>query len=101
MNGLNFKVDTGINVYGIDVLAGVPLGQNRAWMPYGKVGDGWGDPTNDMSGGTQNAIRYGVGIAWRLSDRFSLSGQFMHQNFGSSNGNYTNNNCAVGASFHF
>lgn len=101
VNGTTFKVDTGTNVYGIDVLAGFPLGDMGAWMPFAKIGYGWGDPTGDLSGGTQKSVRYGAGVAWRMSDNFSLFAQFMHQNFGSDNGNYTNNNYTVGAGFHF
>ncbi|MGA7966620.1 MAG: porin family protein [Gammaproteobacteria bacterium] len=101
VNGSNRKVDTGTNVYGVDVLAGVPLGQDGSWMPFAKVGYGWADPTGDMSGGTQDAMRYGAGIAWRLSDSLSLFGQYMYQDFGSNIGNYTNNNFTVGASLHF
>lgn len=101
VNGSPQKVDTGTNVYGVDVLAGVPFGQMGAWMPYAKVGWGWADPTGDLSGGTKNSVRYGVGIAWRMADRFSVFGQFMHQNLGSDTGHYTNDNYTLGVNFHF
>lgn len=101
VNGTTQKVDTGTNVYGIDVLAGFPLGATGAWMPYAKVGWGWADPTGDLSGGTKNSVRYGLGVAWRISDRFSINGQYMHQNLGSDTSHYTNDTYTVGIGFHF
>jgi len=101
VNGTSLQIDTGTNVYGADVLAGFPLGPMNDWMPYAKAGYGWGEPTGDLTGGTQDSWRYGAGVAWRVHTNLAVNFQYMHQNFGGSNSNYTNDNFTVGASWHF
>lgn len=94
----------GTTTYGIDLLAGFPVGAMSRWMPYVKIGYGWGKlhGANGATSGSENAPRYGLGVAWRLTRRFSLNAQYMHQNFGGGgNDNLQNNNWTVGATWHF
>lgn len=101
-HNLNFggSAKFGTNVYGADVSFGFPLGATGSYMPYAKVGYGWANGTGQL-GGSGNAVRYGAGFEWRLSDVLGLNFQFMHQNFGSSNQGLINNNWTVGANWHF
>lgn len=103
ITGTAVSVDTGSNVYGIDALAGFPLGLMGQWLPYVKVGYGWADPTGDLSQfiGTQDSWRYGAGIEWALHQQFSITFEYLYQDFGSGNASYTNQNFLVGAVWQF
>ncbi len=93
----------GTTTYGLDLLAGFPVGRMSAWMPYVKVGYGWGKlHGNGTSSGSEHAGRYGLGVAWKFTRNLSLNAQFMHQNFGGSgNDNLQNNDWTIGATWHF
>lgn len=92
--------DVGTNVYGVDVLAGIPLGDGT-WMPYLKVGYGWADFTGDANVSTQNAMRYGLGVEWRVTQGIGVAFQYMYQKFGSDVANWKNENLTAGVNFHF
>ena len=92
--------DFGSEVYGVDGLVGFPVGEQGNFMPYLKVGYGHLKATGDASG-SENDMRYGAGLQWRLSNPFSLSVQYMYQKLGSSSGNWKNETFAVGATYHF
>jgi len=72
-------------------------------MPYVKVGYGWATlEGKGTSSGTENAVRYGAGIAWMPVRHLSFNVQYMHQNFGSGSADsLQNNNWTVGATWHF
>lgn len=93
----------GTKVYGLDVLAGFPVGTMSKWMPYVKLGYGWANLQGSRtSSGSENAVRYGAGIAWMPIRHLSFNVQYMHQNFGSgANDNLQNDNWTVGATWHF
>ncbi len=92
----------GTKGYGVDVLAGFPVGDAGAWMPYVKVGYGWLSGHGSASGSnTDSSIRYGAGVAWKFHQNLSLQAQYMFQKLGSSNGNLKNNNLSVGISYYF
>lgn len=93
----------GSKVYGVDVLGGFPVGDAGAWMPYVKVGYGWIKlhGSDVQSSSTENSIRYGLGVAWKLQPNLSLQAQYMYQDLGSSNGNFKDTNLSVGAAWHF
>lgn len=93
----------GSKVYGVDVLGGFPVGDTGAWMPYVKVGYGWIKlhGSNVQGGSSENSIRYGLGVAWKLQPNLSLQAQYMYQDLGSSNGNFTDTNLSVGVAWHF
>lgn len=97
------SADVGTSVYGVDALAGFPLGQSGAWMPFLKLGYGWADFTGNGSTGVgnQSAARYGAGVAWRLTPLLGLNFQYMYQKFGSDVSNWKNQNFTVGVSVHF
>jgi len=101
IKGTSSQVDAGTNTYGGDLRAGFPIGSDGAWMPYGKLGYGWAEPTGDLTGGSWSAWRFGGGVVWRMHRNFSLDFQYIHQNLGSGSGDYTNDNFTVGASWHF
>ncbi len=96
-------VNFGTEVYGVDLLAGFPVGDTGAWMPYVKVGYGWAKLHGDNVSGssTENSIRYGVGVGWMMTQGLSLHVQYMYQDLGSSNGNFTNSDLSVGVTWHF
>lgn len=93
----------GTNTYGIDFLGGFPVGSMSHWMPYVKLGYGWANLQGSRtSSGSENAVRYGAGIAWMPIRHLSFNVQYMHQNFGSgANDNLQNDNWTVGATWHF
>lgn len=95
--------DVGTNVYGVDVLAGFPLGSSGAFMPFVKVGYGWANFTGNASNGvsTQNAMRYGAGVEWRLNDAIGINFQYMYQDFGGDVSHWKNQNFTGGVNFHF
>lgn len=91
----------GSRVYGLDGRIGFPVGAGNLFMPYIKLGYGWGKLNGDLSI-NKNSPRYGVGIEWKSkTGTVSLLVQYMHQGFGSSNDNITNNNITIGANFFF
>lgn len=92
--------DVGTNVYGVDLLAGVPLGDGT-WMPYVKIGYGWADFTGDANVSTQNDMRYGIGLEWRVTQRIGVAFQYMYQKFGGEVDNWKNQNFTAGVNFHF
>ena len=90
----------GSNVYGLDGLLGFPVGEQGQLMPYVKIGYGHLEGTGDATG-SDNDMRYGAGLEWRLTKPFSISVQYMYQKFGSSSGNWRNETFAFGAIYHF
>lgn len=97
------SADVGTNVYGVDALAGFPLGTSGTFMPFIKVGYGWADFTGNGSSGVSNqsAARYGGGVEWRMSDSLGINFQYMYQDFGGDVSHWKNQNFTVGANFHF
>ena len=89
-------VSYGSNVYGMDFLAGYPLGATRELMPYIKVGFGQLNATGDL-GGDETSARFGVGAELHLRSRLGVYGQWMHQDAA----HITNDNFTVGLNFHF
>lgn len=90
----------GSTVYGVDGMVGFPVGEMGRFMPYVKLGYGSLHGTGDASG-TESAVRYGAGLAWRLSTPVSVSFQYMHQKFGSSSDNWKNDTFSLGVAYHF
>jgi len=90
----------GSNVYGVDGLVGFPVGMTGAFMPYAKLGYGHLEATGDASG-SDNALRIGAGLAWKVSMPVSVSIQYMHAKYGSSSDNWKNDNLTLGVSYHF
>jgi len=94
------KANFGSDVYGVDGMVGFPVGEQGHFMPYLKVGYGHLEGTGDASG-SDDAMRYGAGLQWRLNNPISFSFQYMYQKFGSSSGNWKNETFAFGATYHF
>ena len=90
----------GSDVYGVDGLLGFPVGEQGRIMPYLKIGYGHLEGTGDASG-SDNHIRYGAGLQWRMNSPVSVYLQYMYQKFGSSSGDWKNETFAVGAAYHF
>jgi len=86
----------GSDVYGVDALAGMPLGRERQIMPYVKIGFGTLNGTGDL-GGSDTSLRAGLGAEYRLYPNFGLTGEWMHQDAD----HITNNNFTVGVNYHF
>lgn len=86
----------GSNVYGVDALAGMPLGAQRQIMPYFKLGFGSLNGTGDL-GGSDTSLRVGLGAEYRLYPNIGLTGEWMHQD----GDHITNNNFTVGVNYHF
>ncbi|MGH8273858.1 MAG: porin family protein [Gammaproteobacteria bacterium] len=95
------SVNLGSKVYGVEGKIGFPLGPTDNFMPYVKLGYSHLDVTGDNASGSDNAVRYGVGIAWSLIDSTTLSLQYTHGKYGSDVGNWKNDNVTVGLNFHF
>lgn len=95
--------DIGTNVYGLDLMAGFPLGDTGTWMPFVKVGYGWAHFNGSGAGGVgnQNDLRYGAGVEWRMTRMFGLSFQYMYQKFGSAVDNWKNQNYTAAFNVHF
>ncbi|MDE2149121.1 MAG: porin family protein [Gammaproteobacteria bacterium] len=89
-------VNFGSNAYGFDFLAGLPLGVQRLWLPYVKVGFGNVDATGDL-GGSDTSARIGLGAEYHWTPHMSLSAQWMHQDAD----RITNDNFTVGVRYHF
>lgn len=98
-----FSAKIGTEVYGVDVMAGFPVGENNVWMPFLKAGYGWADFTGN--GGSnipnENKGRYGAGIAWRLDQAVDVNFQYMYQKFGGDTNDWKNQNYTVGLTWHF
>lgn len=95
--------ELGTYVYGVDALFGFPLGDTGTWMPYLKLGYGWGQFRGNASGGAPSlhAIRYGGGIEWRVTEMFGISFQYIYQKFNSDADHWLNQNFTAGFNFHF
>lgn len=86
----------GSNVYGIDALAGMPLGARRQIMPYFKLGFGTLNGTGDL-GDSETSVRIGLGAEYRLNSYLGITGEWMHQDAD----HITNNNFTAGVNYHF
>lgn len=85
----NYNVSYGSNVIGVDVMAGYPLGVNRALLPYVKVGLGDLQATGDL-GGNDVGGRFGLGVKYHIQPRLAVGAQWMTQSADSiSNDNFT------------
>ena len=93
----------GTDVYGLDLMAGLPVGQGGAWLPYVKLGYGWADFTGDGGNGisTQNRSRMGLGVAWRVQPMMDVNVQYMYQKFGGDAADWKNQNYTVGVTWYF
>ncbi|MGH8273528.1 MAG: porin family protein [Gammaproteobacteria bacterium] len=91
----------GSNVYGVEGKIGFPLGLAGNFMPYVKLGYSHLDVTGDNVSGSDNALRYGVGVEWMLGESTGLTFQYMRGKYGDDVGNWKNNNFTVGVNFHF
>lgn len=91
-HGVNF----GSNAYGFDFLAGLPIGVQRQWLPYVKVGVGTVEANGDL-GGSDTSARIGLGAEYHWTPHMSLSAQWMHQDAD----RITNDNFTVGIRYHF
>lgn len=92
----NHSVDYGSNAFGVDFKAGYPLGAERNFLPYVKVGIGDLSATGDL-GGSSTSARVGLGAEYRIRPHLALNGQWMHQDAG----HITNNNFTVGVNYEF
>lgn len=92
----NHHVDYGSDVFGVDFLAGYPIGAAHELMPYVKLGVGRVNGTGDL-GGHETGLRAGLGAELRLNNAVGLTGQWMHQ----ENNHISNNNFTVGVNYHF
>lgn len=90
------RVAFGSNVYGAEVLAGLPLGAQHQIMPYAKMGVGIVIPTGDRNGTGAN-FRIGFGTEYRLRSNLGVTAEYSHQDGGS----ITSNNFTVGMNYHF
>lgn len=90
----NANVSYGSNVVGVDVMAGYPLGENRTFLPYVKVGLGDLQATGDL-GGNDIGGRFGLGVKYHLRPRLNVGAQWMTQ----SADNITNDNFTVGVDY--
>ncbi|OBS10548.1 hypothetical protein Thpro_020264 [Acidihalobacter prosperus] len=85
----NANVSYGSDVVGVDLMAGYPVGEDQALLPYVKVGLGNLQATGDL-GGSDIGGRLGIGIKYHLRPRLSLGVQWMTQDANSiSNDNFT------------
>lgn len=88
--------DFGSDTYGIDALAGLPVGINRRIMPFLKLGFGTIDGTGDLIGSDTN-VRIGLGAEYRLDRDLGITAQWMHQDAD----RITNDNFTVGLNYRF
>lgn len=86
----------GSDVYGVDFLAGIPLGVQRRIMPYAKIGFGDVNGTDD-SNEDDVGFRVGLGAEYHLRRNWGLTAEWMHQDSNS----ITNDNFMVGMNYHF
>lgn len=95
-NHLPNRAHFGSNVYGMDVLVGMPVGAQRRIMPYFKLGFGTLDGTGDLRGSSTN-VNFGIGAEYKLMRNWGLTAQWLHE----SANDVTNNNFTVGVNYHF
>lgn len=86
----------GSNVFGVDFMAGYPLGMRGQLLPFLKIGFGSLSGTGD-AGGSEVGARIGLGAEYRLGPQLGLVGQWMHQDAAG----ITNDNFTVGVNYHF
>ncbi|HEU0196570.1 MAG TPA: porin family protein [Nevskiaceae bacterium] len=86
----------GSNVFGVDFLAGMPIGTQRRLMPYVKLGFGDLVGTGDLDG-SDTSLRVGVGAEYHLQRNWGLRLQWIHQDAD----HITNNNFTAGVDYHF
>lgn len=85
----NANVSYGSDVIGVDLMAGYPLGEDQALLPYVKVGLGNLQATGDL-GGSDIGGRLGIGLKYHVRPRLSVGVQWMTQDANSiSNDNFT------------
>lgn len=89
-------VDYGSNVVGVDFMAGYPLGYQRQFLPYVKVGVGDLSATGDL-GGSDTSARVGLGAQYKLRPDLAVAAQWMHQDAR----HITNDNFTVGLNYQF
>jgi len=92
----NDAVDYGSNVVGVDFMGGYPLGVERNFLPYVKVGVGDLSATGDL-GGSDTSARIGLGAEYRLRPHLAVDAQWMHQDAR----HITNDNFTVGLNYRF
>lgn len=90
------RVRFGSRVYGMDFLAGLPIGAGQRVMPYFKLGFGHLSGTGDLHGSDTN-VRYGLGAEYELERHVGLTAQWIHEDAD----RITNDNFAVGVNYHF
>lgn len=88
--------DFGSDVYGVDALAGLPIGRTRRVMPYVKLGFGTINGTGDLIGSDTN-VRIGLGAEYRLDRVLGVAAQWMHQDAD----RITNDNFTIGINYRF
>lgn len=93
------EADTGSRVYGLEALIGFPVIDSRL-MPYIKVGDGWMEFTGDGNG-SDSAIRYGIGVQWRIIPAMGINLQYTRQKFGAAVDRLENRDLTIGLTWHF
>jgi len=100
--GFSGTANLGTKGYGVDVLAGFPVGDTGVWMPYAKIGYGW-LKAHGTNGGSdiEHSLRYGVGVAWMVQRYLSLQAQYMYQQVGGPSRNLKNQNLSVGVTWYF
>lgn len=86
----------GSHVYGVDALAGLPVGFGQRWMPYFKLGFGDLNGTGDLRA-SATAVRYGAGAEYQLLHHLGATAQWVHQDAV----HVTNNDFTVGLDYHF
>jgi len=95
------NADFGYKGYGVDGLLGSPVGN---FLPYVKLGYGRIDLSGDLSG-SDNGLRYGAGLMWRLDTNSVLLFQLTYQKVSISgnpgNGDFKNTNLTVGYNWFF
>lgn len=92
----NHGASYGSDAVGVEAMAGYPLGMERRFLPYLKVGLGDISGTGDV-GGSEIGPRIGVGAEYRLQPHFAVVGQWMHQDAD----HITNDNFTVGLNYLF
>ncbi|HQU17318.1 MAG: hypothetical protein B7Z66_15080 [Chromatiales bacterium 21-64-14] len=92
----NAGVNYGSNVFGVDFLAGYPMGADGRILPFIKFGFGSLSGTGD-AGGSDVSARIGLGAELKISPQLGLVGQWMHQDAN----HITNDNFTVGVNYHF
>ncbi len=95
------NVNYGSRAYGVDGLIGFPVNN---FLPYVKLGYGHVSITGDLYG-SDNSMRYGVGLFMRLDSHSALAVQYMYQKASipnvMGNGDFKNGNLTVGYNWFF